>query len=63
MDALKKLFGGNTRQFGMIFGLVALIAQGYRLLAWMFLAVYVLPLMTWGLWRLWSDRAQRAVAA
>ena len=25
MDALKKLFGGNTRQFGMIFALVALI--------------------------------------
>jgi uncharacterized membrane protein YkvI len=45
------------------FGLVALIAQGYRLLAWMFLAVYVLPLMTWGLWRLWSGRAQPAVAA
>jgi putative multiple sugar transport system permease protein len=25
MNALKKLFGGNTRQFGMIFALVALI--------------------------------------
>ena len=25
MDALKKLFGGNTRQFGMIFALVALV--------------------------------------
>lgn len=45
------------------FGLVALIAQGYRLLAWIFLAIYVLPLLTWGLWRLWSGRAQPAVAA
>lgn len=26
MNALKKMFGGNTRQFGMIFALVALIA-------------------------------------
>jgi putative multiple sugar transport system permease protein len=25
MEALKKLFGGNTRQFGMIFALIALI--------------------------------------
>ena len=39
------------------FGLVALIAKGYRLLAWMFLAVYVLPLLTFGVWRLWSRRA------
>jgi uncharacterized membrane protein YkvI len=42
------------------FGLVALIAKGYRALAWMFLAVYVLPLMTWGVWRLWTGRASRA---
>ena len=34
------------------FGLVALIASGYRALAWLFLAVYVLPLLTVGLWRL-----------
>lgn len=45
------------------FGLVALIAKGYRLLAWMFLAVYVLPLMTWGVWRLATGRTGRAVAA
>jgi uncharacterized membrane protein YkvI len=36
------------------FGLVALIAQGYRGLAYLFLAVYVLPLLTVGVWRLWS---------
>lgn len=33
-------------------GLIALIASGYRLLAWLFLAVFVLPLMTIGLARL-----------
>jgi uncharacterized membrane protein YkvI len=35
------------------FGLVALIARGYRLLALIFLVLYVLPLMTFGVWRLW----------
>jgi uncharacterized membrane protein YkvI len=34
------------------FGLVALIARGYRALAWLFLVVYVLPLLTVGVWRL-----------
>ena len=34
------------------FGLVTLIAKGYTLLGWVFLAVYVLPLLTLGLWRL-----------
>ena len=34
-------------------GLVALIAQGYRGLAYLFLVVYVLPLLTLGVWRLW----------
>ncbi len=34
------------------FGLVDLIARGYRALAWLFLAVYVLPLLTVGVWRL-----------
>lgn len=34
------------------FGLVALIASGYRWLAYSFLTIYVLPLMTLGLWRL-----------
>ena len=33
-------------------GLVALISSGYRLLAWIVLAVYVLPLATLGVWRL-----------
>jgi uncharacterized membrane protein YkvI len=34
------------------FGLVALIAKGYRALAGIFLAVYVLPLLTIGIIRL-----------
>lgn len=39
-------------------GLVDLIAKGYGTLTWLFLAVYVLPLMTWGVWLLWR-RSQR----
>jgi uncharacterized membrane protein YkvI len=42
-------------------GLIGLIASGYRLLAWMFLAVFVLPLMTLGVARLL--RNDRKVAA
>ena len=34
------------------FGLVALIANGYRALAYILLAVFVLPLLTVGVWRL-----------
>jgi uncharacterized membrane protein YkvI len=33
-------------------GLVDLIASGYRFLAWLFLGVFVLPLLTIGVWRL-----------
>jgi uncharacterized membrane protein YkvI len=38
------------------FGLVALIAKGYRALAAIFLLVYVLPLVTVGVVRLWRGR-------
>ena len=41
------------------FGLVALIAKGYRALAVLFLLVYVLPLLTLGLWRLRQHGATR----
>ncbi|MUV13405.1 YkvI family membrane protein [Noviluteimonas gilva] len=44
------------------FGLVELIASGYRGLAWLFLVVYVLPLLTVGVWRL-RNRAPRPIAA
>lgn len=47
------------------FGLIALIAKGYRALAWMFLLVYVVPLMTIGTWRIWrshdDDTARRQI--
>jgi uncharacterized membrane protein YkvI len=36
-------------------GLVALIANGYRALAYLLVAVYVVPLLTIGLWRLWKN--------
>jgi uncharacterized membrane protein YkvI len=35
------------------FGLVTLIARGYRALAYVILAVYVVPLLTYGVWSLW----------
>jgi uncharacterized membrane protein YkvI len=38
------------------FGLVTLIARGYRALAYIFIGVYVLPMMTYGVWRLWKRR-------
>ena len=43
-------------------GLVALIAQGYRLLAYLVLAIFILPLLTVGVWRLVREDAMpRAV--
>jgi len=42
-------------------GLVMLIAQGYRALAWMFLVLYVLPLLTIGAWRLYRHAGRRPV--
>ncbi|MCO8031276.1 hypothetical protein NI454_15090 [Brevundimonas diminuta] len=44
-------------------GLVALIADGYRWLAYVFLLIYVLPLMTWGLWKLTRRTGSREAAA
>jgi uncharacterized membrane protein YkvI len=41
------------------FGLVTLIARGYRALAYIILAIYVLPLMTYGVWRLVRSGASR----
>ena len=45
------------------FGLVALIARGYRALAWLFLVVYVVPLLTLGAWRLWRGGPAPLAAA
>lgn len=38
------------------FGLVTLIAKGYRGLAYLILALYVAPLVTYGVWQLWCHR-------
>jgi uncharacterized membrane protein YkvI len=37
------------------FGLVALIATGYRALAYILLATFILPLITVGVWKLWRS--------
>lgn len=42
------------------FGLVALIAKGYRALAWLLIATFVLPLLTVGVWRLCKRPAAAA---
>jgi uncharacterized membrane protein YkvI len=42
------------------FGLVTLIAKGYRLLAYTMLALYVVPLLTFGIWKLWRAAGRRA---
>jgi uncharacterized membrane protein YkvI len=38
------------------FGLVALIANGYRALSYILLATYILPLVTIGVWMIWRGR-------
>jgi uncharacterized membrane protein YkvI len=43
-------------------GLVQLIADGYRWLSYAILAIYVVPLLTLGAWRLWRTR-RSALAA
>ncbi|HEX9709889.1 MAG TPA: hypothetical protein VGB42_08000, partial [Candidatus Thermoplasmatota archaeon] len=33
------------------FGLIDLIARGYGTLTWAFLVVFVIPVLTWGVWK------------
>jgi len=42
------------------FGLVALIATGYRALAYILLATFILPLLTVGVWKLWHGTGGNA---
>ena len=49
--------GGTAELFAERFGLVTLIAKGYRFLAAVILLIYVLPLFTVGLYRLAQGRA------
>jgi uncharacterized membrane protein YkvI len=37
--------------FATRFGLVTLIADGYRFVAWVFIAIYLVPLLSYGIWR------------
>ena len=41
------------------FGLVALIATGYRALAYVLIAVYVIPVLTLGVWRLTRSKQEQ----
>jgi len=64
LSAAARLAVTATLLFGSMvlaarFGLVTLIARGYRGLAYLFLAIFVLPVMTRGLWQLLTRRASR----
>jgi uncharacterized membrane protein YkvI len=45
------------------FGFVALIANGYRVLSYVFLLIYVVPIMTYGAWRLFRGRKESFTAS
>ena len=45
------------------FGLVTLIANGYRALSYVILCVYVIPLLTYGIWRLFRRARQSNVVS
>jgi uncharacterized membrane protein YkvI len=49
---LLSIYGATT------FGIVDLIARGYGLLSWVFIAVLIVPLMTIGLWRILHEPAE-----
>jgi uncharacterized membrane protein YkvI len=49
---LLSIYGATT------FGIVDLIARGYGLLSWVFIAVLIAPLMTVGLWRILRGPAE-----
>ena len=44
------------------FGLITLIARGYRVLAWVFLCIYVLPILTLGICRLSRPKSPALLA-
>jgi uncharacterized membrane protein YkvI len=43
------------------FGLVALIANGYRALSYILLATFILPLVTIGVWQLWRSPSPQPI--
>ncbi len=38
------------------FGLIGLIARGYGTLTWIFLVIFVIPVLTWGVWKIRNQR-------
>ena len=40
------------------FGIVTLIARGYRGVSYAMLMIYVIPLMTYGVWWLWRCKSR-----
>ena len=40
------------------FGIVALVGRGYGTVSWGFLVIYVVPLLTWGIWRIRMEEAR-----
>ena len=42
------------------FGLIDLIARGYGTLTWLFLAVFVVPVLTRGVWKVVRSTAESA---
>jgi len=51
-------FGAFTASFGLI----ALIARGYGTITWAVMAVYVVPVLTWGVWRMGRGEAREPAA-
>jgi uncharacterized membrane protein YkvI len=43
------------------FGLIGLIARGYGTLTWLFLVIFVIPVLTWGVWKIWKYGGNSAV--
>lgn len=43
------------------FGLVALVARGYGIMAWVFIAVFMIPILVWGVWRMVRPGKQLAL--
>ena len=43
-------------------GLIDLIAKGYGAFAYVMLAVFIVPLLTVGMWKLWRDRGEPVLA-
>jgi uncharacterized membrane protein YkvI len=40
-------------------GLIDLIAKGYGFLAWVIIAIYAMPLLTVGAWRIFAGAGKR----